>query len=108
MKDEHNPYSYRIVGLGILLGVIALMPLALGQSGGGSPAMRGTEYDLTWHTVDGGGVMFSTGGDFELSDTAGHAMKVTDYTKAQGAIIGKAMTSLETGKSLVLVLVSLQ
>ena len=42
------------------------------------------------------------------SDTAGHAMKVTDYTKAQGAIIGKAMTSLEAGKDLVLVLVSLQ
>ncbi len=42
------------------------------------------------------------------SDTPGHAMKVTDYTKAQGAIIGKAMTTLETGRGLVLVLVSLQ
>jgi hypothetical protein len=42
------------------------------------------------------------------SDIAGHAMKVTDYTRAQGAILGKAMTSLEKGKGLVLVLVSLQ
>ncbi|MHC4285712.1 MAG: hypothetical protein ACYSWZ_22470, partial [Planctomycetota bacterium] len=42
------------------------------------------------------------------SDTPGHAMKVTDYTRAQGAILGKAMTSLESGKGLVLVLVSLQ
>lgn len=41
------------------------------------------------------------------SDMAGHAMKVTDYTKAQGAILGKAMSSLESGKGLVLVLVSL-
>ena len=43
------------------------------------------------------------------SDTPGHAMKVTDYPKAQGAIIGKAMTSLANGETgLVLVLVSLQ
>jgi hypothetical protein len=42
------------------------------------------------------------------SDTPGHAMKVTNYVKAQGAIIGKAMSSLKTGRGLVLVLVSLQ
>ncbi len=42
------------------------------------------------------------------SGTPGHAMKVTDYSKAQGAILGKAMTSLKTGKGLVLVLVTLQ
>ncbi|GAB3899791.1 hypothetical protein GCM10028803_21530 [Larkinella knui] len=40
--------------------------------------------------------------------TTGHAMKATDTGKAQGAILGKAMTSLETGTGLVLVLVSLQ
>jgi hypothetical protein len=42
------------------------------------------------------------------SATPGHGMKVTDHALAQGAIIGKAMTSLATGKGLVLVLVSLQ
>ena len=42
------------------------------------------------------------------SNTPGHAMKVTDYTKAQGAIIGKAMSSLEKNTGLVLVLVTLQ
>jgi hypothetical protein len=42
------------------------------------------------------------------SDTPGHAMKITDYTRAQGAVIGKAMSSLESGQGLVLVLVSLQ
>jgi hypothetical protein len=40
--------------------------------------------------------------------TPGHAMKVTDPVKAQGAIIGKAMTSLKEGRGLVLVLVTLQ
>jgi len=40
-------------------------------------------------------------------ETPGHAMKVTDYPRAQGAVIGKAMSRLEAGRGLVLVLVSL-
>lgn len=42
------------------------------------------------------------------SNTPGHAMKVAQAGKAQGAILGKAMTGLKTGKGLVLVLVTLQ
>ncbi len=42
------------------------------------------------------------------SATPGHAMKVTDHTRAQGAVLGKAMTPLHEGRGLVLVLVSLQ
>ncbi len=42
------------------------------------------------------------------SNTPGHAMKAADAARAQGAIIGKAMTGLKEGKGLVLVLVTLQ
>jgi len=42
------------------------------------------------------------------SDTAGNAMRVSDFDRAHGAIVGKAMTSLDDGRGLVLVLVSLQ
>jgi len=42
------------------------------------------------------------------SPTPGHAMKVTDFARAQGAVLGKAMGSLATGRALVLVLVALQ
>lgn len=42
------------------------------------------------------------------SETPGHAMKVKDHLKAQGAILGKAMTPLKEGRGMVLVLVSLQ
>jgi hypothetical protein len=42
------------------------------------------------------------------SDLAGHAMKVNDHANANGAIIGKAMTRLDDGSGLVLVLISLQ
>jgi hypothetical protein len=53
---------------GILLALAALLllvsvPGALAQSGG--------EYDLTWNTVDGGGVTALTVGAYTLSGTAG-------------------------------------
>jgi hypothetical protein len=41
------------------------------------------------------------------SGTPGHAMRVSDHVQATGAIVGKAMTSLESGRGLVLVLVNL-
>jgi ankyrin repeat protein len=48
-------------------------------------------------------------GDFlTTSNTLGHAMKATDFSRAQGAIVGKAMSTLENGKGLVLVFVTLQ
>jgi hypothetical protein len=34
------------------------------------PAAR-AQYDLTWHTVDGGGATFSAGGTFQLGGTIG-------------------------------------
>lgn len=42
------------------------------------------------------------------SNVSGHAMRVKDHRRAQGAIIGKAMSELKSGRGLVLVLVSLQ
>ncbi|MCP4996911.1 MAG: hypothetical protein GY934_24510 [Gammaproteobacteria bacterium] len=42
------------------------------------------------------------------STTPGHAMKVTEHSQANGAILGKAMTALKENSGLVLVLVSLQ
>jgi hypothetical protein len=42
------------------------------------------------------------------SNTPGHVMKATDLDLAQGAVLGKAMTALDSGTGLVLVLVNLQ
>jgi hypothetical protein len=92
-----------------------------GGAGGVKPGMlmgqKGTKADgehpvaLTgrvycWADASNGSI--EPGALLTTSDMAGHAMKVTDYTRAQGAILGKAMSSLESGKGLVLVLVSLQ
>ena len=61
-----------------------------------------------WTMCDTSNGPIKVGDLLTTSDTPGQAMKVTDYPKAQGAIIGKAMSSLKSGKGLVLVLVSLQ
>ena len=42
------------------------------------------------------------------STTVGHAMKAADFDRARGAILGKAMTGLKSGRGLALVLVNLQ
>lgn len=57
--------------------------------------------DATEHSIEPGDLLTT-------AETPGHAMKVVDYPRAQGASIGKAMTSLESGRGMVLVLVGLQ
>jgi len=48
-------------------------------------------------------------GDLLTTSTRpGHAMKALDQDRVPGAVIGKAMSSLDGGTGLVLVLVSLQ
>lgn len=57
--------------------------------------------------ADAGGPI--TPGDFlTTSDTPGHAMRAADRERAAGATIGKAMSPLEHGQGLVLILVNLQ
>ena len=72
--------------------------------GGRNVALSGRVYalvDATQHPVKPGDLLTT-------SDIPGHAMKATNPAQAQGAILGKAMTPLKSGRGLVLVLVSLQ
>jgi hypothetical protein len=57
--------------------------------------------DATYGAIEPGDLLTT-------SDTPGYAMKVTNYNKAQGAIIGKAMSKLKSGKGMILILVTLQ
>ena len=61
-----------------------------------------------WVWCDAAAAPIEPGDLLTTSGTPGHAMKVSDHTRAQGAILGKAMSSLESGRGLVLVLVTLQ
>ncbi len=95
---------------GVVSGAGGVRPgLRMGQRGsiadGAHPvALSGRVYCL----VDAGHGAIEPGDLITTSDTPGHGMKVSDHGRAQGAIIGKAMTPLASGRGLVLVLVSLQ
>src|SRR5262249_20372055 len=74
------------------------------NEGGQNVALSGRVYVL----ADASGGAIRPGDLLTTSDAPGRAMKVTDYPKAQGAILGKAMGSLDKGQGMILVLVSLQ
>jgi hypothetical protein len=115
--DPENPgklvvsiqaYDRKVAG--IISGAGNVKPgMLMGQKGskanGTKPvALTGRVYcmaDASYGRIEPGDLLTT-------SQTPGHAMKVTDYRKALGSTIGKAMTSLEKGKGLLLVLVSLQ
>jgi hypothetical protein len=60
-----------------------------------------------WCDADANGAI-KAGDLLTSSDTPGHAMRATDRERRDGAVIGKAMSSLKSGRGLVLVLVSLK
>jgi hypothetical protein len=78
-----------------------------GTAADGKHAVALTGRVYCWVDADQGGAI-EPGDMITTSATPGHGMKVTDHSKAGGAVIGKAMGRLSSGKGLVLVLVSLQ
>jgi len=108
LEVSRESYDRRVAG--IISGAGGIKPgMVMGQKGsqtdGSTPvALTGRVYCL----ADASNGPIQPGDLLTTSDIPGHAMKVTDYTKAQGAIIGKAMSSLKQGQGLVLVLVTLQ
>jgi hypothetical protein len=108
LKICDTPYDRCVAG--IVSGAGGLEPgMIMGQAGstadGEYPvALTGRVYCM----ADASHGPIKPGDLLTTSDIPGHAMKVTDYERAQGAVLGKAMSSLETGRGLVLVLVTLQ
>jgi hypothetical protein len=91
--------------------------IVAGANGVGSGVRLGTDrFDLdvalagrVYCRVEATQAGVAPGDLLTTSSIPGHAMKATDYELAQGAILGKAMESVEVGESrLILVLVTLQ
>jgi hypothetical protein len=62
-----------------------------------------------WVSCDASGGAIGVGDLLTTSDTPGHAMVASDQDRANGAVLGKAMSAMpEGGTGLVLVLVNLQ
>ena len=107
LKRSTGAYDTRVAG--IISGANGVNPgIALHQEGviegGQNVALSGRVY-VQAEATD---APIKPGDLLTTSDTPGHAMKVTDHTKSQGAILGKAMSSLSEGTGMVLVLVTLQ
>ena len=108
LRVASSAYDRKVAGVisgahGINPGVV--MAQTGSEANGAYPvALTGRVYCF----VDASQSAVEPGDLLTTSDRLGHAMKVTDYTRAQGAIIGKAMTGMTDGQGLVLVLVSLQ
>jgi hypothetical protein len=107
LKMSGQAYDKRVAG--IVSGANGINPgLALHQQGvvegGQNIALSGRVYvrgDATESPIKPGDLLTT-------SSRAGHAMAVRDFERAQGAILGKAMSGLDTGQGMVLVLVTLQ
>jgi len=107
LKRSLEPYDTRVAG--VVSGANGINPgLQLKQLGalesGINVALSGRVYvqaDASYGAIEPGDLLTT-------SSTPGHAMRVSDHTRAQGAILGKAMTGLKEGQGMVLVLVSLQ
>ena len=64
----------------LIVGVTAALLVATG--------VAAENFDLSWSTIDGGGVLFSSGGDWELSGTIGQpdaaVLRGDEYTLTGG------------------------
>ncbi|HSQ75374.1 MAG TPA: hypothetical protein VLT13_07440 [Bacteroidota bacterium] len=108
LKVADRAYDSRVAGVvsgagGVVPGV--LMSQEGSVADGKYPvALTGRVYCL----ADASDGAIRAGDLLTTSDLPGHAMKVTDRSRAYGAILGKAMSGLDDGQGLVLVLVTLQ
>jgi hypothetical protein len=104
-------HAYDRTVLGIISGAGGVNPgITLTQEGtvaDGKLPVAATGRVWCWCDADANGAI-KPGDLLTSSGTAGHAMAATDRDRSSGAVIGKAMSSLESGKGLVLVFVGLQ
>jgi len=107
LKISDRPYDARVAG--VVSGAQGIHPgIQMQQQGllegGKNVALTGRVY-VQADTSNG---VIEPGDLLTTSANPGDAMKVTDHARAQGAVLGKAMTGLNEGKGMVLVLVTLQ
>ena len=107
LKLADRPYDTRVAG--VVSGANGVNPgIQMQQQGlvegGRNVALTGRVYVQ----ADTSGGPIKPGDLLTTSSTPGRAMKVSDHVRAQGAILGKAMTGLSAGEGMVLALVTLQ
>jgi hypothetical protein len=101
-----EPYDRRVAG--IVSGAGGYRP-ALVMDRQPDPARRALALTgKVWCKVDAGYGPIELGDQLTTSATPGHAMRADDQARSFGAVIGKALASLASGRGLVPVLVALR
>ena len=107
MRIADEAYSKRVAG--VVSGAESLSAgVVLGVDKAGEDAVPIALTGRVWVKCDASAAPIRPGDLLTTAAIPGHAMAATDASRAAGAIIGKAMTSLDVGTGMVLVLVSLQ
>lgn len=108
LRKASSAYSKRVAG--VVAGANGLSKgIVLGNLEGSENHIPVAVSGRVWVYADASERPIEPGDFLTTAHRPGYAMAVADPVKAQGAIIGKAMTRLEYGKTgMVLVLVSLQ
>ncbi|MCC7164227.1 MAG: hypothetical protein IT331_17155 [Anaerolineae bacterium] len=108
LAKAREPYDRRVAG--IISGAGAYRPgIILGQSSSPTtPRVPVALIGKVFCKVDADAAPIQVGDLLTTASTPGHAMKATDPARAFGAVIGKALLPLSSGKGMIPVLVGLQ
>src|SRR5262249_24422271 len=100
LKQSSHEYDTRVAG--IVSGANGINPgIALKQEGALDPGQNVALSGRVYVKADASFAPINPGDLLTTSEIPGHAMKVRDHARAQGAILGKAMSGLTKGKGLV-------
>lgn len=107
LRTSDEAYSHRVAG--VVSGANRLdAGVVLSEDGRTEGTAAVALTGRVWVKCDASDAPIAVGDLLTTAPRAGHAMKAADRERAMGAVLGKAMTSLDSGTGMVLVLVSLQ
>ena len=107
LRRSRTAYDRRVAG--VVSGAGGLRPgIVLDKQNEASDRRPVALVGKVFCKVDAAGGAIAIGDLLTTSDTPGHAMRVGDPSLAFGAVIGKALAPLATGRGMVPILVALQ
>jgi hypothetical protein len=106
IRVSEEPYDHRVAGVVSGAGSYRAALVLDRQAGGDRHPLALT--GKVWCNVEAESGPIGLGDLLTTSSTPGHAMRVADPSRAFGAVIGKALGSLESGRGQLPILVALQ
>jgi hypothetical protein len=107
LRLSHSPYDRRVAG--VIAGGAGHRPgIILGHDQSKEQSVQVALVGRVFCKADATAAPIGVGDLLTTSSPPGHAERVTNHERAFGAVIGKAMGPLETGRGLVPMLIALQ